>query len=572
MLTFAEKAAGPGVFMSRSYDDQADMKYHWDSGYADMDAALTALFGTNYTISPGRVVGEGNAAAAKQGVGYTYPVVDNDNFAPGGGNGSLKFTIPGRSFEDCSGEVFEVLRGTLGEPFWRIDPNSEKGRILYIQFMLRQNAANLTTSFRRCRSYDGVISCTQDSTTIVATGIPDFSDTYTLGNPTGREIFIFGDHPSFPNWVFGYYTIISRPDNTHLELDRTPCPDGNGTFGYARLGGPPWTGRWNGTLYTSGAGSLILISDLNSDEFHPNIPSIQIYGTGFGTGFSGSDYTVDEWIDPHHILLTTSPTPSAAGVMGYGRSGNVQGGGKVMFVKSQPPYNYSGDSYVLQDTDQFAAPQMYGQVGTDSPGVTQIAVPFVADEWQEVNICLESNVDNIGGYGDNLSTSGAGSLEIVGTLTTNAATGFVEEMEGFFIFIDSGTNFKPGRYQIKNVTDSTHATVDRSPTPNGAGSGGLGYVGSRIRWWLDNQLCFDWRRAHPDYAPPGEFGDDPLGIGSMQITPFKTTKDPTQDHDTAYMWIDNMIMSSQPIPFGTAGVVGAAQPTKTLLPFLTSRI
>jgi hypothetical protein len=70
-----------------------------------------------------------------------------------------------------------------------------------------------------------------------------------------------------------------------------------------------------------------------------------------------------------------------------------------------------------------------------------------------------------------LSTPGAGST------TLNNAAGFTSAMVGNAIKISSGTNFTPGYYFITGFTSATAVTLDRTPTPSGAGSIGLGFVG-----------------------------------------------------------------------------------------------
>lgn len=71
-----------------------------------------------------------------------------------------------------------------------------------------------------------------------------------------------------------------------------------------------------------------------------------------------------------------------------------------------------------------------------------------------------------------LATSGAGS-----TTLTSATGGFTALMVGNAIQISSGTNFTAGFYFITGFTDANTVTLDRSPTPSGAGSGGVGRVG-----------------------------------------------------------------------------------------------
>lgn len=70
------------------------------------------------------------------------------------------------------------------------------------------------------------------------------------------------------------------------------------------------------------------------------------------------------------------------------------------------------------------------------------------------------------------ATSGAGS-----TTLTSVTGGFTTAMIGNAIRIASGTNFTTGYYFITGRTDTNTVTLDRSPTPGGAGSNGAVKVG-----------------------------------------------------------------------------------------------
>lgn len=71
-----------------------------------------------------------------------------------------------------------------------------------------------------------------------------------------------------------------------------------------------------------------------------------------------------------------------------------------------------------------------------------------------------------------LATPGAGN-----TTLTSAVGGFTAAMAGNVIYIKSGTNFTAGYYEITVYTNTNTVTLDRSPTPGGAGSAGSGKVG-----------------------------------------------------------------------------------------------
>lgn len=71
-----------------------------------------------------------------------------------------------------------------------------------------------------------------------------------------------------------------------------------------------------------------------------------------------------------------------------------------------------------------------------------------------------------------LATPGAGS-----TTLTSATGGFTAAMVGNCWRIPTGTNFVAGYYFATGYTDANTMTLDRSPTPAGAGSGGTGRLG-----------------------------------------------------------------------------------------------
>jgi hypothetical protein len=71
-----------------------------------------------------------------------------------------------------------------------------------------------------------------------------------------------------------------------------------------------------------------------------------------------------------------------------------------------------------------------------------------------------------------LATSGAGS-----TTLTSSTGGFTSEMVDNCINISSGTNFTTGLYRVTGHTDTNTVTLDRTPTPSGAGSSGNGKLG-----------------------------------------------------------------------------------------------
>lgn len=87
---------------------------------------------------------------------------------------------------------------------------------------------------------------------------------------------------------------------------------------------------------------------------------------------------------------------------------------------------------------------------------------------------------------------------------------------------------------------------------------------SRVQLWVNGHLVIDypfakinWNTDVNQNTPPGN------GLGSFEFTPFHTNKDDTQAHPTGYTWIDDIILSTEPIQM-TVG--GTAPPPDTTPP------
>ena len=63
---------------------------------------------------------------------------------------------------------------------------------------------------------------------------------------------------------------------------------------------------------------------------------------------------------------------------------------------------------------------------------------------------------------------------------------------------------------------------------------------NRVRWWVDGVLAGDWPTARAAWAAG-------YGFGQFMLTPYHTRKDPTQGHETGYVWYDDVIVSTKPI-------------------------
>jgi hypothetical protein len=68
---------------------------------------------------------------------------------------------------------------------------------------------------------------------------------------------------------------------------------------------------------------------------------------------------------------------------------------------------------------------------------------------------------------------------------------------------------------------------------------------SRVQMWVDGQLAVDNPKAKINWGR-----GDGDGIGQFLISPYHTRKDPNQVHPVAHTWVDDLIISTQPISMG----------------------
>lgn len=66
---------------------------------------------------------------------------------------------------------------------------------------------------------------------------------------------------------------------------------------------------------------------------------------------------------------------------------------------------------------------------------------------------------------------------------------------------------------------------------------------SRVQMWVDGQLVLDYAKAKINWGSV-----DGEGLGQFQITPYHTRKYSGQAHPVGYTWMDDLIISTQPIP------------------------
>lgn len=70
---------------------------------------------------------------------------------------------------------------------------------------------------------------------------------------------------------------------------------------------------------------------------------------------------------------------------------------------------------------------------------------------------------------------------------------------------------------------------------------------SHVQWWVNGVQAGDWTTAKIWWGL-----NDGDGLGQFLLSAYHTRKDPTQIHDTGYMWFDDVIASTQPIAMGSA--------------------
>lgn len=77
---------------------------------------------------------------------------------------------------------------------------------------------------------------------------------------------------------------------------------------------------------------------------------------------------------------------------------------------------------------------------------------------------------------------------------------------------------------------------------------------SKVQMWVDGELAIAMQTARVDWTP---VMGNPQGLGQFQITPYHTNKSSLDDHPIGHMYIDDLIISTQPIPMTFSDVVAA---------------
>ncbi len=93
-----------------------------------------------------------------------------------------------------------------------------------------------------------------------------------------------------------------------------------------------------------------------------------------------------------------------------------------------------------------------------------------------------------------------------------------------------------------------------------------GLTDAEVKWWLDGNLVYDWTGAKLDLSG----GSSGYGLGQIQLETYTTKRDAFyagSDPAGAPTWYDNVITSTQPIPFNRdagGGVVTCSSPSKVV--------
>lgn len=123
----------------------------------------------------------------------------------------------------------------------------------------------------------------------------------------------------------------------------------------------------------------------------------------------------------------------------------------------------------------------------------------------------------IGGAGTDYSQQNAAQLAVVDAATsgagvttlTSAMGGFTAAMIGNALYL-SGTNFTTGRYFITAFTNGNTVTLDRTPSPSGAGSVGTCNVGGALATWAELESTRGRVTGNTAYIKAGTYN---LAIG-----------------------------------------------------------
>lgn len=175
-------------------------------------------------------------------------------------------------------------------------------------------------------------------------------------------------------------------------------------------------------------------------------------------------------------------------------------GWKQMIWYGNPPNGRS--SSLIESTHnngwQRDVPQMYGQSGTGHYGIEDVAG------------CTYANARSTGGSGSGYDSRSNYQAPLNPTCKHYLANTWMEFT---------------GRIEIRGASNAP---------------------ASRVQLWVNGTLVIDYCQARVAWG-----SSDGDGFGQFVVTPYHTRKDPTQAHPVGFTWVDDVIVSTQPIPMGT---------------------
>jgi len=177
------------------------------------------------------------------------------------------------------------------------------------------------------------------------------------------------------------------------------------------------------------------------------------------------------------------------------------GGWKQLIWYGNPPNGASSSAIESTHNNgwQRDVPQMYGQGGEDDYGVEDVAG------------CTYAKATSTGGAGSNY---------------------------------ESRPNFRaPMNPTCKHYLQDTWMEFTGRIEIRGASNA----PASRVQLWVDGTLVVDYGQAKVAWG-----SSDGDGFGQLLITPYHTNKDPNQTHAVGFTWVDDLIVSTQPIQMGAS--------------------
>jgi hypothetical protein len=245
------------------------------------------------------------------------------------------------------------------------------------------------------------------------------------------------------------------------------------------------------TLSTPAAGSTTLQNSYDGFTADMAGKKIELTGPHAASPWVKGIYTITSFVDARTVRLDRSPTPTAAAAQAAGivEGSTTAGGWKtvIFFGNSPKGSSSSGIEVTMMNPRQVGIPVMYGQQGYDGYG------------YQDVRRCSWPILDP--------------------RVTHNPA--LYKEPPCKRFKANQWVELT-GRIEVRGASNAPQ---------------------SRVQLWVDGELAVDHDKAKINWG-----SGDGDGLGQFDLTPYHTRKDSTQVHATGYVWYDDMILSTRPIP------------------------